>query len=182
MLDAGEALGVRGRAEALVGELRARLDAVARAVEGRPRPRVLCCEWLDPLYRGGHWVPEQVRLAGGEDGLGRAGEYSSPVAWDEVRSYAPEVIVLMPCGFGAAEAAARAGELSRRPGWEELPAVRSGRVFAVDGSAYFSRPGPRLVDGVELLGRILHPDAFTTPAPERAALQARDGLRFAVYR
>ncbi|MBI4571093.1 MAG: cobalamin-binding protein [Chloroflexi bacterium] len=169
--DAGAALGVPERAERLVAGLRARIDAVRRVVEGRPRPRVLCCEWLDPLYRGGHWVPQQVRLAGGLDGLGREGEYSALVEWDEVASYGPDVVVLMPCGFDAAGAASRAGELTRRPGWERLPAVRSGRVFAVDGSGYFSRPGPRLVDGIELLARILHPESFGTPAPEGAALR-----------
>ncbi|MEX0786569.1 MAG: cobalamin-binding protein [Dehalococcoidia bacterium] len=155
---AGDALGVPDCARQLVADLRGRIDAVRRSVAGaREQPRVLCCEWLDPIYCGGHWVPEQVRIAGGEDGLGREGEPSAAIAWDEVLRYAPEVLVLMPCGFDETEAAARLADLSARAGWSDIPAVRDGRVFAVDGSAYFSRPGPRLVDGTELLARILHP-------------------------
>ncbi len=124
-------------------------------------------------------------LAGGEDSLGRQGEPAAPVAWDEVVRSEPEVLVLMPCGFDAAQAAARLDELSGRSGWETLPAVRAGLVFAVDGSAYFSRPGPRLVDGVELLARILHPEVFAKSAPEGSALKlvpSPEGGRFEPYR
>ncbi len=170
MLVAGEALGVRDRAQQVVAGLRQRIEAVRAAASGAAtRPRVLCCEWLDPVYCGGHWVPEQVRLAGGDDGLGREGASAVAIDWEEVRRYAPEVIVLMPCGFDAAQAAERIEELAARPGWQELPAVQHGRVFAVNGSAYFSRPGPRLVDGLELLARILHPELFPRPAPQGAA-------------
>jgi iron complex transport system substrate-binding protein len=175
----GEALAVPDRARSLAGELRTRIAAVERAVAaaGR-RPRVLCCEWLDPVYCGGHWVPEQVRLAGGHDGLGREGAPSVAITWDDVLDYAPEVLVLMPCGFDGDEAARRTGELSRRPGWADLPAVRTGRVFAVDGSAYFSRPGPRLVDGIELLAYILHSDRAPRPSSARGALRlASSGRR-----
>ena len=168
---AGAALGVPERAQRLIDGLRERIAAVRAATEGRPRPRVFCCEWLDPIYCGGHWVPEQVRLAGGDDALGREGEPSATAAWDDVVRCRPEVIVLMPCGFNAPQTAARLDELAQRPAWDALPAVRAGRVFAVDGSAYFSRPGPRLVDGLELLARIFHPDASTKPALEGAALQ-----------
>lgn len=171
ILQAGEALAVLDRARALVQELRGRIAAVQRAVSAAERPRVLCCEWLDPVYRGGHWVPEQVRFAGGDDGLGREGAPSAVVDWEAVLSYAPQVLVLMPCGFDSAQAAARLDELSRRPGWGDLPAVRAGRVFAVDGSAYFSRPGPRLVDGIELLARILHPEVAPRTAAADGALR-----------
>ena len=184
MLRVGEATGTTGRARDAIAALRGRLDAVRDAVaRATGRPRVFCCEWFEPVFRAGHWVPEQVRIAGGEDTLSQDGEPSMPVAWEEVLAYEPEVIVLMPCGFGAAEAAARARELARLPGWESLPAVRSTQVYAVDASAYFSRPGPRLVDGVELLARILHPEAWDLPAPEGAALKlARQPLTFAPYR
>ncbi len=185
VLAAGEALGVRDRAQQVVSGLRQRIEAVRAAASGAAtRPRVLCCEWLDPVYCGGHWVPEQVRLAGGDDGLGREGTPAVVVDWAEALRYAPEVVVLMPCGFDAAQAAERIGELAARRGWQELPAVRDGRVFAVDGSAYFSRPGPRLVDGLELLARILHPELFPRPAPLGAArrLVAGRAGRFEPYR
>lgn len=181
----GRAAGCEARARSYVARLRDRLDAVRVALGGPARrPRVFCCEWLDPVYCAGHWVPEQVRLAGGEDKMGRAGQPSIAIEWQQVVDYAPEVLVLMPCGFDAAQAAARVEELALRPGWRTLPAVARGEVFAVNGSAYFNRPGPRLVDGVELLARILHPHSYPAPAPEGAALKlthAQD-LRFEPYR
>ncbi|MDZ4277684.1 MAG: cobalamin-binding protein [Dehalococcoidia bacterium] len=187
VLDAGQALGAPARATEFVAGLRHRIDRVRASVSRvAARPRVFCCEWLDPVYRSGHWVPEQVRLAAGDDGLGLEREPSRRVAWDGVLDYAPEVVVLMPCGYGAHAAAERIDELANRPGWAGLPAVRQGRVFAVDGSAYFSRPGPRLVDGLELLARILHPETFSTLGPAGAALRLvtrPDGdARFEPYR
>ncbi|MEX1255589.1 MAG: cobalamin-binding protein [Dehalococcoidia bacterium] len=168
----GEASGRASQAQRTVDTLRQRIVAVQRAVESTTsRPRVFCCEWLDPIFCGGHWVPELVGLAGGIDGVGIAAQPSFRIEWDAVLAYQPEVVVLMPCGFDAAQAAERIDELSRRPGWSDLPAVCDSRVFAVNASAYFSRPGPRLVDGLELLARILHPDAFAKPAPEGAILR-----------
>ncbi len=158
----GKATDRLNEAEEFTGKCRRRLDAVAAATAGRRRPRVFCMEWLDPLYCSGHWVPEMLRLAGGMDSLAREGSDSVRIAWDEVRRWAPEIIVVMPCGLDLAKAAAVAEELLPQfPGWRELPAVRDRRVFAVDANAYFARPGPRLVDGVELLGHLLHPDAVT---------------------
>lgn len=172
IIAAAEALDVPERGRTLVRGLQQRIDAIEGAVRGAMvHPRVLCCEWLDPVYCGGHWVPEQVRIAGGEDGLGREGEPARSIPWDEVLRFAPEVIVLMPCGYDAPQTAERIGELAERPGWAALPAVREGRVFAANGSAYFSRPGPRLVDGLELLARILHPELATVPAARDAALR-----------
>jgi iron complex transport system substrate-binding protein len=183
MLRVGDATRHAGEARRAVGALRERIDAVHDAVAATTeRPRVFCCEWLDPIFCGGHWMPELVRLAGGVDGLGREGEPSFRIEWDAVLAYRPEVVVLMPCGFDAAQAAARIDELATRPGWRDLPAVREGRVFAVNASAYFSRPGPRLVDGLEVLARILHPDAFTKPAPEGAALTLSPAGTFEGYR
>jgi iron complex transport system substrate-binding protein len=171
ILVAGAALDAPDAARTLVRRLRERLGRVSAAIGRTAGPRVFCCEWLDPLFRGGHWVPEQVRLAGGEDALGRPGLASTVVGWRALAESAPEVVVLMPCGFDAAEAARRLDELAGRPEWQALPAVRTGHVFAVDGSAYFSRPGPRLVDGVQLLARILHPELIEEPAPEGAVLR-----------
>lgn len=163
-----EALGAIERGAALVGELRERLARVAECVAGRARPRVACLEWVDPLFNGGHWVPEQVAIAGGTDVLGRAGERSRVVGWDELLEARPGVIVLALCGFDAARALADVPLLRERPGWMEIPAVSDGRVFAANGSAHFSRPGPRLVDGVEVLASLFHPDLFLPVDPSAA--------------
>ena len=117
-------------------------------------PRVACLEWLDPLFNGGHWVPEQVRSAGGLDVLGTAGTRSREIEWGDVIAARPEIVIAMPCGWDAARAAREAEALGRIP---------SARIIGVDGAAYFSRPGPRLVDGVELLASIFHPDAVRAP-------------------
>ena len=178
VITAGEALHAAESAHRIVAELRERIDAVRVSVQGAARPRVLCLEWLDPIYRGGHWVPEQVAIAGGEDALGRPGETSTVVAWEDVVAYSPEVLVIMPCGFDEKQAAARLPELSSRPGWNDLPAVLERRVFAVDGSAYFSRPGPRLVDGIELLAAIFHPDRAGPPPAGAGVLRLTAGGGF----
>jgi iron complex transport system substrate-binding protein len=142
----------------LVEESGARLDAVSEAVEGAPRPRVAALEWLDPLYVGGHWVPQMVELAGGDDVLGMPGERSRTIGWDELEGMAPEVEVSMPCGYYAERAAKETLDQADRL------APLGARVIAVDAAAYFSRPGPRLVDGVEWLGHLLHPDLVPAPA------------------
>jgi iron complex transport system substrate-binding protein len=156
----GEALGRGDETREKVAALEDRLARVEEAVAGLPRPRVGCIEWLDPPFSAGHWVPEMVRIAGGEELFAGPGEPSARITWEEVFEAAPEVLVLMPCGFDAERAAREARILPELPGWSELPAVKSGRVWAVDANSYFSRPAPRLVEGVEILGRILHPEAF----------------------
>lgn len=160
-----QAAGEPGGGERLHRELSARLDGVREATAGRERPRVAALEWLDPVYVGGHWVPEMIALAGGEDVLGEAGARSRVVGWDELAASEPDVVVVMPCGLYADEAAAQA-----RAHAESLEALGAERVFAVDAASTFSRPGPRLVDGVELLGHLLHPDAV--PAPPDIAFEA----------
>jgi iron complex transport system substrate-binding protein len=157
-----DAAGVPDAGRALLDDAGERLDRVAAAVDGAARPRVAALEWLDPVYVGGHWVPQMIELAGGDDVLGMPGERSRTAGWDEVAAVAPELVVSMPCGYDAeralAETAAHAASL------EQLGA----RVVAVDAASYFSRPGPRLVDGVELLGHLLHPDRVPAPPPGRA--------------
>ncbi len=176
----GEALGRGQETRDKIAALEERLTHVRETVAGLPRPRVGCIEWLDPPFSAGHWVPEMVGIAGGEEPFARPGEPSARLKWDEVFEAAPEVLVLMPCGFDAR----RAAEEARRvmpglPGWGELPAVRQGRVWAVDANSYFSRPAPRLVEGVEILAHVLHPQAFpgapdaVRPFSEEGALSER---------
>jgi len=117
-------------------------------------------EWLDPLYQGGHWIPEMVALAGGAAVLARAGEKSVRIAWEQVVAVDPEVIVLMPCGFHLEETVAQFRAMALPPEWETLSAVRNGEVYAVDGTSYFSRPGPRLIDGLEILAAIFGGEGF----------------------
>jgi iron complex transport system substrate-binding protein len=166
----GDALGVTDRAEALVAALAARIEAVRARVDGAPRRRCVLLEWIDPPFRGGHWMPELVELAGGVDPLGRAGEDAAVVTWDAIREAAPEVLVLTCCGYPIERTLADVPLLAARPGWRELPAVRAGEVWAIDGAAYFSRPGPRLVDSLEILAAVLHPARAAGP-PAPAACQ-----------
>ncbi|MFL5778189.1 MAG: cobalamin-binding protein, partial [Chloroflexota bacterium] len=137
----------------------------SRSESGRRAPRVVGLEWLDPPFALGHWVPEQVRRAGGWDLLGADGESSRQTSWHDVREVDPEMLVLMPCGFHLDETVSEWERTPRPTGYEDLAAVRRGQVFAVDGSAYFSRPGPRVIDGIELLAEIFDPEAFVDVAP-----------------
>ena len=154
----------------VVESLRARLRAVEEKVQERrdsgfASPRVVGLEWLDPPFAAGHWVPEQIQRAGGWELLGAAGERSVETTWDAVREVDPQMLVLMPCGFHLRETVAEWERTPRPASWLELTAVRRGQVFAVDGSAYFSRPGPRVIDGIEMLAEIFDPDAFVETSP-----------------
>jgi len=164
--------GLTGRdaeADALVSELTVRLDSLAvllTQVEARPRTLVL--EWLEPPFAPGHWVPEQVAFAGGDASFGASGGKSRATTAEEIEAYAPEVIVLAPCGYYKDDTL-RALARARLPrGWHELPAVRQGRVWAVDATSYFSRPGPRVVEGAEILLRVIHADVFGEPSEAEA--------------
>ncbi|HWB16395.1 MAG TPA: cobalamin-binding protein [Vicinamibacterales bacterium] len=163
--------GVASHAVDVVGRLRARVDAVVdRARVGRAaseRPRVALLEWLDPPFSCGHWNPALVRLAGGVEGLGREGERSRRLSWHDVIVWQPEVVVIACCGFTVERTMCDVEALDRVPGWTSLPAVRDGRVTVVDGSQYFSRPGPRLVDSLEILAHAIDPDIHPAPASER---------------
>jgi iron complex transport system substrate-binding protein len=157
----GEALGRGKETRRKVAALEKRLARVEEAVAELPRPRIGCIEWLDPPFSAGHWVPEMVRIAGGEEILAKPGEPSARLAWEELFEAAPEVLVLMPCGFDVQRTVEEARRvLPKLPGWNELPAVGEGRVWAVDANSYFSRPAPRLVDGIEILAHIMHPEDF----------------------
>jgi iron complex transport system substrate-binding protein len=161
----GAAAGVERHARDVVAALRERVDRVISVGDrAARRPRVALLEWLDPPFSTGHWNPELVRLAGGVDGLGREGEKSRTLAWDEVLAWRPEVVVISCCGFTAERAMQDLPLLERVRGWNRVPAVPSGRVYVTDGSAYFSRPGPRLVDSLELLAHVIHPELHVLPS------------------
>jgi len=170
----GEVTGRAGQANAVVAEFERGIAKVERSVAGLDRPRVLCLEWLDPPYVAGHWVPEMVERAGGVDVLGHKGEPSFRVDWEIVLATRPEVVVIMPCGYSRAAAEAEFHDLPLPGGWNDLPAVREGRVFVVEASGYFSRPGPRLAAGLEVLASALHTGKQNRPTPfESNALLAR---------
>jgi iron complex transport system substrate-binding protein len=165
----GKATGRLDKAEELVAFARVRLQKIADGIKKTPRrPRVFCLEWIDPYYCCGHWVPEMVELAGGEDALGCNKADSVRTAWTDIAAWAPEVLIVSPCGFGLEEAVKQAGLLLQLSGWSDLPAVRENRVFAVNANAYFARPGPRVVDGVELLAHLIHPGLFDWNGPANA--------------
>ncbi len=167
----GDAVGRGNESRRRVVELRERLERIEEAVAGLERPRVGCIEWLDPPFSAGHWVPEMVRIAGGEELFAGPGQSSKRITWEEVFEVAPDVLVLMPCGFDAERAVREANRLAEVSGWNKLPAVESGRVWAVDANSHFSRPAPRLVEGVEILARILHPEVFLDVPHARDAVQ-----------
>jgi iron complex transport system substrate-binding protein len=155
------ALGVPERGEELIRGYQHRIDAIADRARGQgARPTVACLEWLDPLMAAGNWVPELVELAAGVNLFGSAGRHSPWMTWEQLRAHDPDVIVALPCGFDLEKTHLEMAPLTRLPGWAELRAVRSGRVFGTDGNQYFNRPGPRLVESLEILAELLHPGAF----------------------
>lgn len=157
----GEATSHPRASRTLVGSLEARIEQVGEMVsQATEQPRVAFLEWIDPLFCGGHWNPELVRLAGGYDPLGREGEPSERVEWEQVMAFRPEVMVISCCGFSEERARQDLPILQALPGYGKLPCVRSGRVHVVDGAAYFSRPGPRLIESLEILAAFLHPELY----------------------
>jgi len=162
----GDVFGVPDVARARRDALEQRLAAVRAATREVPRPRVAAIEWLDPVWPAGHWVPEQIAAAGGEPLLARPGEHTSAIDWSEVVRARPDVLLLLPCGLPPERTEAELGALAGRPGWADLPAVREGRVWVLDGPSYFNRPGPRVVRGAEILAHVLH--GIGTVEPDQA--------------
>jgi iron complex transport system substrate-binding protein len=157
----GHAAGRVSEAEALVASMRARLEKIAGLTCNLAcPPRVFFMEWADPVYCAGHWVQEMVELAGGIDALARKGADSVRIPWQDVLDWSPEIIIFSPCGFHLSQAVQQISPLKSQPGWSELPAVRNGKVHVVDADSYFARPGPRVIDGVQLLAHLIHPDLF----------------------
>ena len=170
-IEVGEAVGCGVEAHAKVSALRRRLSRLEEAVRRLPQPCVAYIEWLDPPFSAGHWAPEMVRMAGSEELFAEIGEPSRRICWEEVFEAAPEVVVLMPCGFDVARTLREVQALPKSPGWGDLPAVNNGRVCAVDANSYFSRPAPSLIEGVEILTRILHPQIFPDSPDSKEAVR-----------
>ena len=175
----GKMTNKRGEAEKLAAQMLQRINRVREKTQTlQHRPRVFFMEWLQPPWAGGHWIPQMVDYAGGVDGLGRLGKPSHRIGWDEVVDYQPEVIVLSPCGFDANQVMEEAHLLASYEGCEKIPAFKSSRIYAVNASAYFSRSGPRVVDGLEILAHIIHPKLFPeNPRPESAKIVPREMIR-----
>ena len=153
----GRRLGLTEEATDLVEEIHTRLAAVHARVAGRPRPSVVALEWLDPPFVAGHWIPEMIAAAGGVDALAGPGDPSTRRGWEEIDAADADVLLVMPCGFDEAGVAEQIERIAALEGWSRLRAVREGRTHLLDANAYFSRPGPRLIDGVEILADLLHP-------------------------
>jgi iron complex transport system substrate-binding protein len=169
-----EVTGRQTAAQELVRALARRIARIASATSlVGERPKVFCMEWMDPPMAAGHWIPEMVRIAGGTDGLGREGQPSWVMEWHQVVGFAPQILVIMPCGYKIPRTVEEIDRLRSFPGWYDLPAVRDGKVYVVDSPAYFSRPGPRIVNGLEILAQIIQPTMFSglIPADSAAKLE-----------
>jgi iron complex transport system substrate-binding protein len=168
-----EALSLEGKAEQLIDELDARANRIMGLTKYARRVRVLCVEWLRPIMNAGHWIPELLEYAGGFDELATQGEPSTYLEWSRVLDYDPEVVVLMPCGFTTARTVEEAKNFLEMPHAKELSAIRNGRIYATDGHNYFSRSGPRLIDAIDILARMLHPELFDEPLDEKSGTEVR---------
>ena len=171
----GEVTGQKKRAVRVVEELERRIYRVREALSNeRDRPRVFCLEWLEPPYVAGHWIPEMINYAGGINGLSETGYPSRKVKWDEILEFAPNKIIVMPCGFNINDTLDELDTVLSSNVWHRLPASRKGEVYLVDANSYFSRPGPRIVEGLEILAGILHPDIFKKTPPVDSVMNLRN--------
>ena len=165
ILQIGKQTNTESKASSIVGQAHSRLDFIkSQSLKSSAKPRVLGLEWLDPPFIGGHWVPEMIEIAGGTPALGKHEEPSRQVTWEEVSKSSPEIIVLMVCGFDLVKTIEEFDLLKESDFWKTY----DGKIYAVDGSAYFSRPGPRIIDGVELLGEIINPNIFSRKTDSNA--------------
>ena len=170
ILRVGRVAGAEDSADHFVTSLKRRVDSVVdKASLAASRPRVACLEWIEPVLVAGHWVPEIVDMAGGEDCLGDRNKPSFRIEWQQVLEQHPDVIVVTPCGFDVKRGLQEVNQLTSREGWESLPAAQRGQVYVVDASSYFSRSGPRLVDGLEMMAEIIHPEIFSGMVPSEGA-------------
>ena len=173
----GQATGTLDKAEAIAGKMQSRIDAViVRAQAAATRPRVLSLEWIEPLIYAGHWIPEMVEMAGGENCFGSKDAGSGPLEWSDLVASQPEVIIFMPCGFDVKRALQDVQLLAANEAWASLPAVQNQRVYVIDASAYTSRSGPRLVTGLEIMAEMMHPDLFSGSVPEGGGVRIYGNL------
>ena len=176
ILRVGRVTGAEDSAEHFVTSLKSRVDLVkGKAALATNRPRVACLEWIEPVLVAGHWVPEIVDMAGGEDCLGDKTKPSFRIEWQRVLEQRPDVIVVTPCGFDVKRGLQEVNQLTSQEGWESLPAAEGGQVYVVDASSYFSRSGPRLVDGLEMMAEIIHPEIFSGMVPSGGASRIYGG-------
>jgi len=160
MLDVGAVLGVKERAEEKCGLYRRKMNRIAERTRDLPRPTIAAVEWIDPLMSAGNWMPELIEMAGGKNLFGEAGKHSPGMSYQQLKSADPNFILVLPCGFDIDRARSEMDPLTQQPGWYDLSAVRNNRVLLLDGNQYFNRPGPRLVESLEILAEIFHPDLF----------------------
>lgn len=160
ILKVGRAIGKKKEANKLVKSAKLKVQSIKQKTAKLKKPRVYCMEWLDPPYNGGHWVPEQVEIAGGRDEISTKGGDSERLIWQKIIDYNPEFLILMPCGFSINRTKKELTVLMKRSEWKKLKAVKDGKVYLVNGPSYFNNSGPRVIEGIELLASILHPDIF----------------------
>jgi iron complex transport system substrate-binding protein len=179
----GEATGTKDIAHEVTEKLTHRIEKI-RSLLGneRDRPRVFCMEWLDPPYAAGHWVPEMVGIAGGECGIGKAGEPSIKVTWKEIADYAPQMLFIMPCGYNIEKTLDEVYTLTVHDEWFSLPSTGKGQIYIFDANSYFSRPGPRAVDGLELMAKTIHPELMKSyEPPADSVLNLRNYMQFELF-
>ena len=174
----GIATGVEKKAREIVAGLKERIDGIKSITDReRDRPRVFCLEWLDPPYVAGHWVPDMVEIAGGINGLSEKGEVSVKVRWEDIVEFSPHYVFVMPCGFDIDKTLNEIDSVTSNPVWTQTPASQKSNVYLVDANSYFSRPGPRLVEGIEIISRTIHPDLFKTELPPNSILNLRNYMQ-----
>ena len=182
ILTIGEATGEIEVAKELVGNLRERVENIKSVSDReRDRPRVFCLEWLDPPFVAGHWVPEMVEIAGGINGLRNTGETSVKVEWEDIIEFAPHYIFIMPCGFNIDKTLNEIDAVTSNPIWHQTPASQKGNVYLVDANSYFSRPGPRVVEGIEIIAKTIHPDLFKMDLPPDSILNLRNYMQLELF-
>jgi len=179
VLIVGNATGKNEQAIQIVDKLKTRIQKIRSLLsEERDRPRVFCMEWLDPPYVGGHWIPEMVEIAGGENGLGKPAEPSFKVTWEDILEFAPQIVVVMPCGFSIEDTLKEIDSVTSHRYWNQIPASKKGQAYLVDANSYFSRSGPRIVDGLEILAKIIHSEACDFEVPANSILNLRNYYYF----
>ena len=175
IITVGNATGRSEQASELVANLRSRIDVIRNVSEReRDKPRVFCLEWLEPPFVAGHWVPDMVEIAGGENGLRGKGEQSIKVEWEEILDFAPHFIFIMPCGFDIDKTLNEIDTVTSNSIWHQTPASQKGNVYLVDANSYFSRPGPRIVDGIEIIARTILPEMFKMEPPPDSIINLRN--------